>query len=359
MPTDPRRLEWLLAAVAVMVLAMAAVLVTSASGAPDPAPRRPVLAQPTATPTPTPVPTARPGFDLATVGAATTKVPTEVRQGPDDGSAVVSRLRPGIVLPVWKHEGSYLRTLTPCEAEGWVKTSDVLLHPRAEGPPRSFSEATIVIDPGHGGLQSGAMGPNGLPEKEANLAIARRLRDELGGARVFLTRYFDFTAGLRYRSQLANALGAHALVSIHNNSVPDGPSENPGTETWHQSRSAPAQRLSRLLFGELFEALRSFDITWVSDRDAGTRTRLNRSGHDYYGLLRGSKVPTVIVETMFISNAAEEELLRRPEAQDVVAKALARSIRRYAREGGDDIAEPYTAAVGTVGGTPAGCVDPA
>jgi N-acetylmuramoyl-L-alanine amidase len=357
---DPRRLEWVLAAVAVVVLALATILVTASPGSPEPAhPTSAVAAAPTPAPRPTPGKPATLSFDLNKIGAATTKVATAIHQDPTAASPVVSRLRPGVVLPVFRHDGPYLRVMTPCEAKGWVKTTNVLLHPRAEGPPKSLAEAMIVVDPGHGGMQPGAHGPNGLAEKDANLAIARKVQTTLRGTRVYLTRYFDFTAGLVYRTSIANQLGAHALVSVHNNSVPDGPSSQPGSETWHQSQSGPSQRLSSLLFGEVVEALKSFKINWVSDRDAGTRTRLNQHGHDYYGMLRGSKVPTVILEAMFISNGPEADLLTKPEAHDAVAKALTRSLKRYVKESGHDVSEPYAAAAATTGGVPAGCVDPA
>ncbi|MGH2758767.1 MAG: N-acetylmuramoyl-L-alanine amidase family protein [Actinomycetota bacterium] len=356
---DPRRLEWMMAAVAVVILALATILVTASRGAPEPASVRVAAAVQTPAPKPTPGKPVRVGFDIAEAGAATTKVTTAVYQEPSAASPVVSRLRPGIVLPVFRHEGPYLRVMTPCEAKGWVKTTNVLLHPKAHGPPKSLADAIIVIDPGHGGMQPGARGPNGLAEKDANLAIARRVAGGLRGTRVYLTRYLDFTAGLVYRTSLASTLGAHALVSVHNNSIPDGPSSRPGSETWHQSRSGASQRLSTLVLGELVEALKSFEINWVSDRDAGTRTRLNHEGHDFYGLLRGSKVPTVIVEAMFISNGPEADLLTKAEGQDAVAKALARSLKRYVKESGHDVSEPYSAAAGTAGGVPVGCVDPA
>ncbi len=356
---DPRRLEWMLAAVAVVILALATILVTASPGSPEPIHTRVQAASSTPAPKPTPGKPVRLSFDLAKVGAATTKVPTAIHQDPSAASPVVSRLRPGVVLPVFRHEGPYLRVMTPCEAKGWVKTTNVLLHPRAEGPPKSLDEAMIVIDPGHGGMQPGARGPNGLAEKDANLAIAHRVAKSLQGTRAYMTRYFDFTAGLVYRTSLANQLGAHAFVSVHNNSMPDGPSGKPGSETWHQSQSGASQRLSSLLFGEVVNALKPFKISWVSDRDAGTRTRLNQHGQDYYGLLRASKVPTVIVEAMFISNGPEADLLTKPEGQDAVAKALARSLKRYVKESGHDVTQPYAAAADTAGGVPAGCVDPA
>jgi N-acetylmuramoyl-L-alanine amidase len=297
--------------------------------------------------------------DIAQVGAVTTTGATAVYQFPTQSSPVVSHLRAGINLPVTAHDGGFVEVLTPCEVAGWVRVDQVTLREHAHGPPQSFDQAIFVIDPGHGGMQTGAIGRGGLPEKDANLAIARKLVDQLAGAQVFLTRDADYTAGIRYRTLLANTLGAHALVSVHNNSIPDGPSGHPGTETWHQVQSTASLRLAQLVQGELVEALSSFKVSWVSDAKAGTRTRLNADGHDYYGILRGSRVPAVIVESMYIDNPPEEALLRTPQGQDAVAGALGRVLREYVSSPRPDIAVPYAGAAGTAGGVPAGCVDPA
>ena len=365
------RFEWLPTLLAVLVLAGVSIVFTAApssetelavsaatpalSAAPTPLPP-PATPPPTPAPTPHPTPTAR--VDFGTIGAITTRTATAVHQAPDDASPIVSRLGSGITLPAWARTGSFVRVLTPCEAEGWVRADAGDLHPRAVGRPASFEQAVIVIDPGHGGRQPGAFGPGGLSEKEANLAVAHRLVSELRGARVDPTRNGDYTAGLRYRSALGNALGAHVLVSLHNNSAPDGPSDHPGTETWHQSRSTSSLRLAQTVQQELVGALSSFDISWVADHKAGTRTRLNRHGQDFYGLLRGSRAPTVIVEAMFISNAPEEALLRTPDGQGAVAGALARSLRRFIADPGPEVGRRYVGAVGTAGGVPPGCVDP-
>lgn len=370
---NPRRLEWLLAAIAVLVCAAAAVLVTAQPSSPEPTVLAVATASPTPDPTPdpTPLPTPVPptpaplpsptppaGLDPALAAAVTTKPTVGVRQAPHPAAPVISRLRAGIVLPVTDRRRTFVRVLTPCEVTGWVSTADLVGHARTTAPPTSLDDAVFVIDPGHGGMQRGAVGPNGLREADANLGIAHRLLARLHRAKVFMTRDADFTAGLNYRTRLASALGAHALLSIHNNSMPDGPSKIPGTETWHQHQSAPALRLAQLVQGELVEALNSFKINWVADHKAGTRTRLNAHGQDYYGLLRGSTAPTVIVEAMFISNAPEANLLASPDGQEAVAAALARVMQHFADTAEPDIMKPYAGAAGTGGGVPVGCVDP-
>ncbi len=291
----------------------------------------------------------------------TTKGPTHIRSAPGVDAPITTTLRAGIVLPVTARRDGFLSVLSPCEVTGWVAASEVELHRRATGTPRRLSESTIVIDAGHGGRLDGATGPTGLREKDPNADIAQRLLGKLDGARVFTSRSDDITAGLGYRTTLANAVGAHAMVSIHNNADPDGPSERPGTETYYQSASASSKRLAGLLYEEVFRAASGFDASWVADRDAGAKDRLSASGGDYYALLRQARVPAVIVEALFVSNASEEALLRRPEVADAIAAALAKGIRRFIEtdDPGSGFVQPYPREPGPSGRLPSTCDDPA
>ncbi|MGH2759832.1 MAG: N-acetylmuramoyl-L-alanine amidase, partial [Actinomycetota bacterium] len=159
-----------------------------------------------------------------TLGAATTKRGAAVRATPSTDATVISRLRAGVLLPIADEREGFFSVLTPCEIRGWIASADVDVHPRAAGDPRSLRDTTIVIDPGHGGGLTGAVGPSGLAEKEPNADIARRLASRLGGSRVFLTLSGDFDAGLEYRAAIADALRSHVFLSIHNNTEPDGTS---------------------------------------------------------------------------------------------------------------------------------------
>jgi N-acetylmuramoyl-L-alanine amidase len=222
-------------------------------------------------------------------------------------------------------------------------------------------DATIVIDPGHGGLDKGAVGPDHLLEKDANLAIAADLRKLLAPARVVMTRTSDYTAGLSYRTDIASAVGADLFVSVHNNSSPDGPSAKPGTETFYQFRSSTSKRLAGLTYEELVRALRRFRVHWVAERDAGAKYRLNERGGDYYHVLRTSTVPAVIVEGLYISNPPEEALLRRADVRQLMAQALATAIDRFVttdEPGSGFIANPLPRPSGPVYRTPTTCHDP-
>lgn len=247
-------------------------------------------------------------------------------------------------------DGSYL-VGTPCSSQATVT-----------GTP--LHGANVVLDPGHGGNEPGAVGPSGLIEKDVNMAVtleAKRLL-EARGAVVVLTRTGDQNTTIKTRAEIAVALQPQAFVSIHHNAEPDGPSEGPGSETYYQIASAESKRLSGLLWKYLTDAFAAYDIDWVADSDHGAKYRPSSSGGDYYGILRrGAGVPTVLSEAAFISNPAEERLLGDDAFQKTEAAAIADAIDRFVTtdEPGSGYVEPYprTAPAGG-GGGPDGCVDP-
>jgi N-acetylmuramoyl-L-alanine amidase len=308
-------------------------------------------ARATASPSPEPSNTGPENLDAAAVSTAG---PTVVWTDASLDAPPYAVLRSGVLMPVTSHRPPFLEVLTPCEVSGWVHAPDVELHDN--DPDR----ATVVIDPGHGGQHTGAVGPTGLTEKEANLAIARRLVGKLEGNQVFMTLDDDYTAGLSFRTTLANRLGADLFVSIHNNADPDGPSVRPGAETYYQIASPDSRRMAGLLYEELLGALSPLDVTWVSDDDAGAKYRLNSSGGDYYALLRLSEVPAVLVEAAFIVNAPEEELLRTGEGQELIAEAIANGIRRHLEtdDPGSGFVTPNPRTPGPSGRLPAECQEP-
>ena len=206
----------------------------------------------------------------------------------------------------------------------------MVTHEKGKPNARRLEDATIVIDPGHGGNQPGAIGPGGLTEKDVNLAISKAAVTKLTGARVFLTRT-ERHAGIAYRSGLANRLGAVAFVSIHNNSSPAlTGSKVPGAEVYHRVDHTASKRLATLIHEEVVQVLKDFKIGWGRNPITGAKFRRSHEhGGDYYGVLRKARVPAVIVENMFISNKLEEKLLRRADVHDLLAGAIARGIKRF------------------------------
>lgn len=283
----------------------------------------------------------------------TTEPPIEWPAVPGPGAPARAVVTPGgVVLAVLAAnlDGTVVAR-SPCGGEATVRGT-------------ALTGANVVLDPGHGGDEPGAVGPAGTTEKSVNLAIAeataRRL--EALGATVVLTRTADYRITLASRAAIGTSLQPQLFVSIHHNAAPDGPREGPGSETYFQIASPESKRASGLIYEELVAAFAGYDVAWVADRDAGAKYRLRSSGGDYYGILnRTAGVPAVLAEAAFISNAPEEALLADPAFQAVEAQALADAIVRFVTtdDPGSGFVEPYprTEPAGP-GGGPQGCVDP-
>ncbi|MGH9001961.1 MAG: N-acetylmuramoyl-L-alanine amidase family protein [Acidimicrobiia bacterium] len=306
----------------------------------------------TAAPTPTtgvPAGTAAAGVLVTGPdGAALAKEP---------GGTTYGRLRAGVAVSYDSVSGSWARVLTPCENRAWLRLSEGRAAPTVE----------VVLDPGHGGDEPGAVGPGGLTEKELNLAVVERTVAALkaAGVDVAVTRPSDYRVTLASRVAIAAALRPKAFVSVHHNAEPDGPREGPGSETYYQIKSADSKRLAGLIYEEIVPALAAFPAQWVADTDAGAKYRTNDAGGDYYGILRRSgEVGLVasLAELAFISNPPEEALLRRDDVRQAEAEALSRALVRFLRTGdpgtGFTVPYPRVTPAGPGGGA-SGCVDPA
>ncbi|MBE3571682.1 MAG: N-acetylmuramoyl-L-alanine amidase [Moorella humiferrea] len=177
----------------------------------------------------------------------------------------------------------------------------------------------VVVDPGHGGIDSGAMGPAGTREDRVNLAISRYLAEFLsqGGARVYLTRQDenvnegDSGDDMVERVELARRVGADLFVSIHCNAF-DG--RESGAQLFYDPKSPEGKKLAEAIQAEIRRRLANTDRVPLSI--------------DAY-VLRNQKIPAVIVEVGFISNPREEKLLRDPRYQRQMAFAVYAGIIDY------------------------------
>jgi N-acetylmuramoyl-L-alanine amidase len=224
--------------------------------------------------------------------------------------------------------------------------------------------ATVVLDPGHGGGETGAVGPGGTREKDVNLAVAEAAKAKLEtlGATVVLTRTSDYRITLLARAAIATSLHPILFVSIHHNADPDGPHDGPGSETYQQIGVADSHRAAGLIWEEVTRTLAQHQIVWVGDTDAGAKYRPAGDGGDYYGILRRARpVPAVLSEAAFLTNPPEEALLRDPAVQQAEGEAIARAIVRFATtaDPGSGFVTPYprTQPAGPGGGAE-GCSDP-
>jgi N-acetylmuramoyl-L-alanine amidase len=255
----------------------------------------------------------------------------------------------------------------PASAPAAVARASAPMSPAPEAPPsararREVERLTIVaIDPGHGGEDPGAIGPSGLREKDVVLAVALRLRDRLNalpGLRVMLTRDGDFFVPLQDRVRKARRVQADLFVSIHADAfmtprargasvfalssgaatsaaarwIADKENEADLVGGMNQRSVKDAQVLRAML--EMSTAAQIKDSLRVGDE---VLQNIGRVGHLHKGrveqagfaVLKAPDIPSILVETAFISNPEEEALLRTTKYQDKLVDALVTGMRRY------------------------------
>jgi N-acetylmuramoyl-L-alanine amidase len=215
----------------------------------------------------------------------------------------------------------------------------------------------IVIDAGHGGHDTGTIGPNGLLEKDLCLDVALRLgkmiEERLPGTEVTYTREDDTFIPLEQRTVIANDSKADLFISIHANSSPD-PSAR-GVETYYLNFSpspeamqvaarenATAQGnvhdledlIQRIAKNEKVEESREL----AADIQSSLTSRLQKTNHSIrdrgvrkapFVVLIGANMPSVLAEISFISNPTDESSLRKPDGRDRVADGLYKGIESY------------------------------
>jgi len=221
---------------------------------------------------------------------------------------------------------------------------------------------TIAIDPGHGGEDPGAIGPNGTMEKDVVLSIALRLREKLQaepGVRVLMTRDSDFFVPLATRVSKARAVSADLFVSVHADAfvLPHAKGSSVFVLSDRSASSLGARWLARrensadLIGGvnlpagnrEVAKVLLDLSTTAQikdSRKLAGSvlgelrgvgdlhSAQIEQAG---FAVLRAPDVPSILIETAFISNPDEERKLRNPRYQAQLADAIFVGIRNYFR----------------------------
>jgi N-acetylmuramoyl-L-alanine amidase len=173
-----------------------------------------------------------------------------------------------------------------------------------------LSGIKILLDPGHGGKESGAIGPNGYTEKEVNLVVSKLLRDELVklGATVVMTRDTDVEVSLSDRMAMIHREAPAIALSIHYNALPDsGDAENTkgiGTFWYHPQAHSLAVFMHNYLVKRLNRP--SYGVFWNN-----------------LALTRPHAAPSVLLELGFMINPEEFEWLTNPQEQQKLSKALA------------------------------------
>jgi N-acetylmuramoyl-L-alanine amidase len=218
----------------------------------------------------------------------------------------------------------------------YARLQDVLPDPAAH----PLAGRVIVIDPGHGGSESGAVGPGGLKEKDVNLAVGRELARLLkeAGAEVTLTREGDtgclappgpLAADLRARISLANRLHADLFVSVHHNATLDPHNERNQTETYYKMDDP----------GPSFDAAQAIHRHLL--KNLGLPQEKVVPGN--YAVLRNAAVPAVLGEASYLSNAFTEQKLRQADKLEIEAQAYYAGILDYFSRGTPKVATLFVA----------------
>ncbi len=302
----------------------------------------------TATPTPTPTPTATP-TPTPTPTAAPTAAPTPAKP-PTPIAKIGAAPRPA------RDRGT-----------GGERTHDasrgLLALKRAGAAPGGVPLAVqmglrirrVVIDAGHGGHDTGAVGPGGTQEKDVTLAIALKLAQELKakGLEVLLTRDDDRFVPLEGRAEFANDHKADLFISIHANANPDHKFR--GLETYFLNVTDDRYAI-RLAARENQASERSISDLQLILADLATKSNVEESHelaekvqrsiiddlgehktrerdlgvkHALFYVLLGVKMPAILVETAFVSNPTEEKRLKTSSFQAEVAKDIANGVERF------------------------------
>ena len=202
--------------------------------------------------------------------------------------------------------------------------SELRLHVRRPPPIETGNAAKpltglkICVDPGHGGKEVGAVGCSGVTESAVNLGIGLRLRDllEKSGAQVIMTRTTDQDVSLEDRVRIANENKVNILLSVHNNSLPDGrdPWLEHGTSSYYYHPQST----------ELSQHLNTALASTMNLSNIGNRFQ-------NLALARPSAMPAVLAEVGFMINPEEYALLISPEGQDLAAQGLLKGLQAYLR----------------------------
>ncbi len=238
--------------------------------------------------------------------------------------------------------------------------------PAVESRPKALpsdGKPVVVIDPGHGGVDPGAIGVSGIYEKYITLAMARELKSQLekqGRYKVRLTRDRDIFIRLRDRTAIARQYNADLFISLHADSVGNPQLKGLSIYTLSQNASdAEAQALADKenkadLLAGIDLSHESADVANIlidlaqretMNRSAGfaggvveemgRETSLLANSHRFAGfaVLKAPDVPAVLIEMGYLSNETEEHNLRQPEYRQKLAKGIARAVDRFFVEG--------------------------
>jgi len=279
-------------------------------------------------------------------------------------SWIAERTQSGDALSDWLNKNSSAGSANaqaPLTPNGQAPSTG---QPAVQAPPITDRLIVVAIDAGHGGEDPGAIGPNGTKEKDVVLQIALKLRDRINASQVkgspmraYLTRDADYFVPLHVRVQKARKVQADLFVSVHADAFftpsAQGASvfalshgaASSSAARWMASQENKADLIGGMNFGvkdsQLQQALLdmstsaqikdSLNLGGAILREIGNVGRLHKPKVEQAGfaVLKAPDIPSVLVETAFISNPNEEAKLSDDHYQNTIADALVRGLQKY------------------------------
>ncbi|EFR87650.1 N-acetylmuramoyl-L-alanine amidase [Listeria marthii] len=244
---------------------------------------------------------------------------TNIRNKPSRDGTVIEKANSGQGFAIQGVQGDWYKIRTTSGEEGYVANWVVDVSDKGQtSSPRSkttkLSEATIVIDPGHGGNDPGAKGANGTIEKEMTLKTAKQLKEKLEsrGAKVILTRNSDKYISLKARTNVAAKNNADVFISIHFDSLEDTSKAVSGQTTYYYDNSDKSLAES---------------INTTLGNDLPTSNRGSRVG-DYY-VVRENSQPAVLLELGYLSSAKDERNINSASYRSQIADSVTDGLSNY------------------------------
>ncbi|WPC19054.1 N-acetylmuramoyl-L-alanine amidase [Pediococcus inopinatus] len=240
-----------------------------------------------------------------------------VRNGPSLSYSQMGTLNSGKRVTVLKKKNGWLRVRYNDQKLGWIPS---WLTNRKFGFKQAtkLSEATIVLDPGHGGNDSGALGINQKnEEKTYTLKTAKVVKKSLEdqGARVFLTRSTDTYVGLAARANLSNEKKADAFISFHYDSAPENDSGSGDTTYYYHKET-------------------SLKLAEMVNTQLKTKISLNNRGVQFgdFEVTRDNTQPALLIEGGYINTAKDFKQIRTETYRKQVASAVTSGLTNFFSE---------------------------
>ena len=175
----------------------------------------------------------------------------------------------------------------------------------------------VFLGVGHGGTDSGAIG-NGFKEKDLNLSIALACNAELTrhGVTVLMSRTKDENDTLSEECKECNAFAPDLAVDIHNNAG-SKPNSGDGAEVFYHYKGGTGKTLAVNILDEIVK---------IGQNSRGAKTRVHTDGKDWYGFIRNTDAPAVIVECAFVDNAKDIQIIDTEAERKTMGIAIAKGI---------------------------------